>query len=75
MSANNEEENIYVVEQVEMSSDSDVTEGLDDLEDLDLINESINDMNQLENLVNSTLKRKSLINGSSRMSHTNNLTT
>lgn len=31
MSGNNEEENIYVVEQVEMSSDSDVTEGLDDL--------------------------------------------
>lgn len=33
-----EEENIYVVEQVEMSSDSDVTEHLDDLEDLELIN-------------------------------------
>ncbi len=42
-----------------MSSDSDVTEPLDDLDDLDLINESINDMNQLDNLINSTIKKNS----------------
>ena len=42
-----------------MSSDSDVSEPLEDIEDLDLINESINDMNQLDDLLNSTLKKGS----------------
>ncbi len=52
--------NIYVVEQVEVSSDSDLSSEVDDVYDLDEINDSINDINELDRLLNSTLKKSGI---------------
>jgi len=52
--------NIYVVEQVEVSSDSDLSSEVDDVYDLDEINNSINDINELDRLLNSTLKKSGI---------------
>lgn len=49
--------NIYMVEQVEISSESEGSEFLEDVNDLDEIANSINDINELEKLMTSTLRK------------------
>jgi hypothetical protein len=51
------EANVYVVEQVEISSDSDTEELLEDLGDLEDLQNSLADIGQLDSLMRSTLRR------------------
>ena len=48
--------NVYLVEQVEISSESEGSELLEDVHDLDDIEDSINDINELDKLMQSTLR-------------------
>ena len=52
--------NIYVVEQVEISSDSDTEELLEDIHELEDLQNSLDDIQELEGLMRSTLKRSQL---------------
>lgn len=52
--------NVYVVEQVEISSDSDTDELLEGIDDLEDLQNSFDDIQQLEGLMRSTLKKTEL---------------
>lgn len=49
--------NVYVVEQVEISSDSDTEELLDDFAELEDLQNSLEDIGNLDSLMRSTLRR------------------
>lgn len=49
--------NVYVVEQVEISSDSDTEELLDDFGDLEELQNSLEDIGNLDGLMRSTLRK------------------
>lgn len=54
--------NVYVVEQVEISSDSDTDELLQEINDLDDIQNSFEDIQELDGLMRSTLKKTQQVN-------------
>lgn len=53
--------NVYMVEQVEISSESDDSELLEDINDLDHIADSLNDINELDKLMASTLRKSQTV--------------
>lgn len=55
--AEEKEGNVYVVEQVEISSDSDTEELLEDIADLDDLQNSLEDIAHLDGLMRSTLRK------------------
>lgn len=59
--AEDKEGNIYMVEQVELSSDSDTEELLEDVHDLEDLQNSLDDIDQLEGLMRSTLRSSMVV--------------
>ena len=66
MSEEERDANIYMVEQVELSSESSASELLEDVHELDEITDSINDINELEKLMSSTLRKSQVVEKSQR---------
>ncbi len=55
--AEDREANIYVVEQVELSSDSDTEELLEDIRELEDLQNSLDGIDELDGLMRSTLRK------------------
>lgn len=55
--AEDRDANVYIVEAVEMSSDTDTEDLMDDVADLDALGESVKDASHLDNLMESTHKK------------------
>lgn len=66
MSEKERDANVYMVEQVELSSESSASELLEDVHELDEITDSINDINELEKLMSSTLRKSQVVEKSQR---------
>jgi hypothetical protein len=66
MSEEERDANVYMVEQVELSSESSASELLEDVHELDEITDSISDINELEKLMSSTLRKSQVVEKSQR---------